>query len=42
MAGSSSIEPAQLARYDQRLLKTAFLSIERLLEVLTSTFLRRA
>jgi len=40
-AGTCRIEPSGLERYDQRLLKTAFLSTQRLLELVTATFLPR-
>jgi CBS domain-containing protein len=40
LAGSCRIEPSKLGRYDQRLLKTAFSSIQHLLELTTSTFIR--
>ena len=39
LAGSSRIEPGKLGRFDQRLLKTVFSSIQRLLEFTASTFL---
>ena len=38
LAGTNRIDPAQLGRYDSRLLKTAFASIERLLEFTAETF----
>jgi len=40
LAASPRIEPSKLGRYDQRLLKTAFSSIQRLLELTASTFIR--
>lgn len=39
LAGSPQIDPAQLGRYDSRLLKTAFASIARLLEFTHETFI---
>jgi signal-transduction protein with cAMP-binding, CBS, and nucleotidyltransferase domain len=38
LAGSPKIDPARLGRYDSRLLKTAFASIQRLLEFTMETF----
>jgi CBS domain-containing protein len=38
LAGGSRIEPCTLGKFDQRLLKTMFTSIERLLEFTASTF----
>ena len=38
-SSGSRIEPAQLGKFDQRLLKTAFASIQRLLEFTASTFM---
>ena len=38
ISGSSTIAPLQLGKFDQRLLKTAFSSIQRLLEFTDSTF----
>ena len=37
-AGGFTIDPAALGRYDQRLLKTAFASIQRLLEFTITNF----
>ncbi len=37
-AGTTTIRPSNLGRYDQRLLKTAFDAIQRLLEVSSSVF----
>jgi CBS domain-containing protein len=42
LAGSSRINTATLGRFDQLLLKTAFSSIQRLLEFTTSTFIPTA
>jgi signal-transduction protein with cAMP-binding, CBS, and nucleotidyltransferase domain len=42
LAGSGSIDPTRLARLDQRLLKTAFQSVLRLLELTTRTFVTPA
>lgn len=42
LAGSSRIDPARLARLDQRLLKTAFSSVLRLLEHTTHRFITLA
>lgn len=42
VAGSSRIDPARLARLDQRLLKTAFSSVLRLLEHTTHRFITLA
>ena len=39
LAGSSRIEPGELGKFDQRLLKTAFSSIQRLLEFTADTFI---
>ena len=39
LAGGSRIEPGALGKFDQRLLKTAFSSTQRLLEFTASTFL---
>ncbi len=39
LAGSSRIDPSRLGRLDQRLLKTAFSSIHRLLELTTVEFI---
>ena len=38
LAGQSLIDPGLLGRYDQRVLKTAFASVQRLLEFTTATF----
>jgi CBS domain-containing protein len=38
LAGQSSIDPSLLGRYDQRVLKTAFASVQRLLEFTTTAF----
>lgn len=38
LAGGPQIDPAKLGRYDSRLLKTAFASIQRLLEFTSETF----
>jgi len=38
LAGQSRIDPAVLGRYDQRVIKTAFASIQRLLEFTIATF----
>ena len=38
LAGQSSIDPAVLGRYDQRVIKTSFASIQRLLEFTIATF----
>jgi len=42
LAGSPCIDPARLGRYDSRLLKTAFGSIQRLLELTSETFVGRS
>jgi signal-transduction protein with cAMP-binding, CBS, and nucleotidyltransferase domain len=39
IAGGSRIDPGMLGKFDQRLLKTAFSSIQRLLEFTASTFI---
>ena len=39
LAGTPAIVPSRLGKFDQRLLKTAFSSIQRLLEFTTSTFI---
>jgi signal-transduction protein with cAMP-binding, CBS, and nucleotidyltransferase domain len=41
-AGGSRVEPGRLGKFDQILLKTAFVSIQRLLEFTTSTFIPAA
>ena len=38
LAGQSAIDPSVLGRYDQRVLKTAFASVQRLLEFTTAAF----
>jgi signal-transduction protein with cAMP-binding, CBS, and nucleotidyltransferase domain len=38
LAGNSAIDPSLLGRYDQRVLKTAFASVQRLLEFTTTAF----
>ena len=40
LTGSSTVAPLQLGKFDQRLLKTAFSSIQRLLEFTDSTFVQ--
>ena len=42
LGGSADITPSQFGKYDQRLLKTAFSSIHRLLEFTTRTFVSAA
>jgi CBS domain-containing protein len=42
LVGSATIAPWQLGKFDQRLLKTAFSSIQRLLEFTASTFIKGA
>ena len=39
LAGSSRIDPGTLGKFDQRLLKTAFFSVQNLLEFTASTFI---
>jgi signal-transduction protein with cAMP-binding, CBS, and nucleotidyltransferase domain len=42
LANSTCISPSRLRRYDQRLIKTALASVERLLQLTIATFIRKS